>query len=114
MKLNYNLIKRRLDLKISLYNFKLYKLFLFNKLLLVNKIKDNLYWKKYFLKDKNKKTNTKLLFYNRSNTVPLRLLRYSLYLDQSKLKKKKLNKLITNKLLVYNGKKLKPINIFKV
>lgn len=112
MKLNY---KKQNSLRnISYYNLKIYKLHLFCKLILngqnINSSKLNF---NYMNNDINEKTKFKWTFYKRNLIVPLRILRYSLYFDLDKLKSINLKKIITNKLVVYNGKKLKPINIYK-
>ena len=104
MKLNYNKTNR--FVKISNYNLKLYKLHLFCKLVLFKKnliipSLNNI----YLNKNTNDKTILKWTFFKRNITTPLRILRYSLYFDIEKLKTINLKRRITNKLVVYNGKK---------
>lgn len=113
MKLNYS--KHNRFINISSYNLKLYKLHLFCKLILFKKniITPSLNLI-YLNNNSNDKTVLKWTFFKRNLTTPLRILRYSLYFDLDKLKSINLKKRITNKLIVYNGKKLKPINIYKV
>lgn len=92
-KFNYNLYKKFLSLKLTIF-FNKCK---YKNILLINK----------------KKSITKI-FYNRNNLVPLRILRYNLYLNKTILINLNINYNLSNKLSVYNGKKAKPINIFKV
>lgn len=107
--LNYS-IKKNL-IFCSHFNYKLYKKFLSLKLTIYfNKCK----YSNILLNTKKSKNLITKIFYNRSNLVPLRILRYNLYFDVKKLLKLKVNYILTNKLSVYNGKKAKPINIFKV
>lgn len=111
MKLNYFKFNR---LKYySLFNFKLYKLFLNLKLL-----KNNFDLNKISIVKKiktiNYKTTPNLNIFLRKTKVPLRILRYSEYLQKFNLPKTYiLQKFFSKKIFVYNGKRLKPINIFK-
>lgn len=112
MKLNYS--KQNRFVNISNYNLKLYKLHLFCKLILFKKDLIHSSLNNIYLNtNTNDKTSVKWTFFKRNLTTPLRILRYSLYFDLEKLKSINLKKRITNKLIVYNGKKLKPINIYK-
>jgi len=111
--LNYKL-KNRNYFFCSVFFIKLYKKFLSIKLtIFFNKCKYiNI---KYSTLKVNK--NTLLLkskvFYNRKELVPLRILRYYLYFNFKQLIELGVMNIITNKINVYNGKKAKPINIYK-
>lgn len=98
---------------ISYYIFKLFKKFLSLKLtIFFNKCN---YKNIINLKKKINIFNLKpKIFYNRKEIVPLRILRYNLYFNITQLKELNVGFLLNNKLSVYNGKKAKPINIFKV
>jgi hypothetical protein len=111
--LTYNLKKRNTNFCSSFF-IKLYKKFLSLKLTIYfNKCK----YKN--IKTSNLKINKKKLlvkpkiFYNRREIVPLRILRYHLYFNFKQLVNLGVNNFITTKLNVYNGKKAKPINIYK-
>jgi hypothetical protein len=111
--LNYNLNKRNY-LFCSTFFIKLYKKFLSLKLtIFFNKCKyDNL--KNFKLKlNKNILLLKSKTFYNRKEIAPLRILRYYLYFNFKQLIGLGVTNFITNKINVYNGKKAKPINIYK-
>jgi hypothetical protein len=114
MKLIYKLKHRNFNF-CSSFILKLYKKFLSTKL--------SIYYNKCIynnLKIRNLKFNpNKLLyqtkiFYNRKEQVPLRILRYYIYFNINLLLNLKISNFYTNKLSIYNGKKAKPVNIFKV
>ena len=111
--LNYKL-NRRNYFFCSNFFIKLYKKFLSIKLtIFFNKCKYN------NIKHLNLKINKNTLllkskvFYNRKEIVPLRILRYYLYFNFKQLLDLGVTNFITNKISVYNGKKAKPINIYK-
>lgn len=94
----------------SNFNYKLYKKFLSLKLTIYfNKC----IYKNILLINKKSKILTTKIFYNRHEIVPLRILRYNLYFNTKTLLNLNVNYILTNKLSVYNGKRAKPINIFK-
>lgn len=109
-KLNY---KNMHKLKFfSIFYYKLFKKYLSSKLTIF-------YNKCIYLNILNTQTDLNLntkkskIFYNRRDIVPIRLLRYFLYLNISILKLCNVGFFITNKLSVFNGKRAKPINIFR-
>lgn len=111
MSLTYHFLKKRNNY-VSNFNFKLYKRFLTLKLL--NSVSNLKFSNLIYLNPQVKtKTTFTLNIYKRSNKIPLRILRYILYLNTPKILNLNLKNIITNKILVHNGKKLKPINIFK-
>lgn len=91
--------KKFLSIKLSIYYNKCNYINIINNKLKLNSIK---------------LLNQIKIFYNRKEYIPLRILRYYLYFDLNYLIQLKINTFISNKLSVYNGKKAKPINIFKV
>jgi hypothetical protein len=113
--LNYTLKKRRIFF-CSNFIIKLYKKFLSLKLTVYN----NLCIYKNIQQISNVKINKNILlskakiFYNRKDFAPLRILRYYLYFNFKHLIDLGVTNIITNKISVYNGKKAKPINIYKV
>lgn len=114
MKLNYLLKYRNINF-CSKFILKLYKKFLSTKLsIYYNRcIYDNIINKKIKF-NPNKLINQTKLFYTRKEFVPLRIFRYYTYFNINTLLNLKISKFFTNKLNVYNGRKAKPINIFKV
>lgn len=111
--LNYKLNCRRV-LLCSKFNVKLYKKFLSFKLTTYFNIckYENIKNDNIKINKNNLLTKTKI-FYNRNEYVSLRILRYFLYFNFKLLINLGVNNLITNKISVYNGKKAKPINIYK-
>lgn len=113
--LTYTLKKRRIFF-CSSFVIKLYKKFLSLKLTVYN----NICIYKNIKQITNLKINKNILltkpkiFYNRKEFVPLRILRYYLYFNFKYLIDLGVTNIITNKISVYNGKKAKPINIYKV
>lgn len=112
--LNYNLNKRRI-IFCSVFIIKLYKKFLSIKLTIYN---NNCIYKNLKLTttkiNKNILLSKTKIFYNRKEFVPLRILRYYLYFNFKQLINLGVTNFLTNKISVYNGKKAKPINIYKV
>lgn len=114
LKLHYKLKNKRFFF-CSRFILKLYKKFLSSKL--------TIYYNKCNYKNirnsRLKVNQTQLLarskiFYNRKEFVPLRILRYYLYFNPLTLISLGATTLISSKITVYNGKKAKPINIYKV
>jgi hypothetical protein len=113
MKLKYLLKYRKINY-CSKFILKLYKKFLSTKLsIYYNKCMYNNIINKKIKFNINKLMNQTKIFYNRKELVPLRIFRYYTYFNISTLLNLKISKFFTNKLSVYNGKKAKPINIFK-
>ena len=111
--LNYNL-KKRNYLFCSKFFINLYKKFLSLKLTIYfNKCKYNNIKNLKIKINKNMLLLKSKIFYNRKEIVPLRILRYYLYFNFKQLINLGVTNLITNKISVYNGKKAKPINIYK-
>lgn len=113
LNLNYNFTKRRF-IFCSNFIIKLYKKFLSLKLTIYyNKcIYNNLKLSTIKI-NKNILLSRTKIFYNRKEIVPLRILRYYLYFNFKQLLNLGVTNIITNKISVYNGKKAKPINIYK-
>jgi hypothetical protein len=112
--LNYSLKKRRI-LFCSVFIVKLYKKFLSLKLTVYNNLCNYKNIQQFSISKINKNTllaKTKI-FYNRQEFVPLRILRYYLYFNFKHLLDLGVTNFITNKISVYNGKKAKPVNIYK-
>jgi len=111
--LNYKL-KKRNYLFCSNFFIKLYKKFLSLKLTVYfNKCKYNNITNLNVKVNKNTLLLKSKIFYNRKEIVPLRILRYYLYFNFKQLINLGVTNIITNKISVYNGKKAKPINIYK-
>jgi hypothetical protein len=114
MKLTYQIVNRNFKF-CSFFIIKLYKKFLSTKLsIYFNVCKYDNIFNKQIKFNASKLINKTKIFYNRKEFVPLRILRYYVYFNINSLLNLKISNFFTNKLSVYNGKKAKPINIFKV
>lgn len=98
----------------SKFFINLYKKFLSLKLtIFFNNCKYNNIKSLHIKINKNTILLKSKIFYNRKEIVPLRILRYYLYFNFKQLLALGVTNIITNKISVYNGKKAKPINIYK-
>lgn len=111
--LKYNFIKSKIFN--SKFNINFFKKYLSCKLIASNfNSKTNTYFKNISNKLAPTKKKIKLIrFYNRKERVPLRIMRYYSYFNKDLLLKLNLSNWIVFKFVVYNGKKLKSINIYK-
>jgi hypothetical protein len=113
MKLTYLLKYRNINF-CSAFILKLYKKFLSTKLAIYyNKCMYYNIINKKIKFNFNKLSNQIKIFYNRKEYVPLRIFRYYTYFNIITLLNLKISIFYTNKLSIYNGRKAKPINIFK-
>jgi len=113
MKLLYKLNSRKYKF-CSSFGLKIYKKFLSIKLsVYYNKCNYYNILNKKIRFNPNKLINQTKIFYNRKELIPIRILRYYAYFNISTLLNLGISKILTNRLSVYNGKKAKPINIYK-
>jgi len=107
---------QRVNKYTSYYTYKLFKRFLTMKILLsvkLSKLKSNYYLALLGLKKGIKLIeNQTKIYYNRHELIPFRLLRFFFYM--SSLKKNFIHKIIPVKLMVYNGKEDRLIDIHRV
>lgn len=100
----------------SLFNYKSFKKFLLMKLLLSKKLiksKSDFYLKNLGLKKGVKVVENQIkVYYSRRELIPFRLLRF-LFLFLSH-KKNIISKIVPSKLMVYNGKEVRLIDIHRV
>lgn len=106
----------RLNKYTSNYNYKLFRKFIIMKLLLLVKVSETK--STYYLQLLGLKKGMKIIenqtkiYYNRNELIPFRVLRFLFYI--SSLKTNVVSKLIPSKLMVYNGKEERLIDIHRV